>query len=162
MKIADNTVVAFHYELTDDDGQVLDTSEGQEPMSYLHGADNIIPGLEAAMAGHEAGDRFSVSIAPEEAYGPPEEHLVQTVPHEAFEGVEKVEPGMRFEARDEEGNSRAVEVVEVGDEGVTVDGNHPLAGRTLHFQIEIAEVREATDEEIAHGHSHTGDHAHDH
>lgn len=154
MKIDKNKVVAFDYKLTNDEGQVLDSSEDKDPLQYLHGADAIIPGLEEAMEGRESGDEFEVSIEPENAYGQPQEQLVQKVPHEAFQGVDKVEAGMQFQVKDEEGNTRVVRVVEVAEDGVTIDGNHPLAGETLHFQIEIDEVREATEEEVEHGHNH--------
>lgn len=154
MKIEENSVVSFHYKLTDDAGEVLDTSEGKDPLTYLHGAGAIIPGLEQAMDGRQSGEEFEISIEPDNAYGEVEPALVQKVPHEAFQGVDQVEAGMQFQVRDEQGNTRVVRVVEVGDEGVTIDGNHPLAGETLHFQIEVAEVREATEEEVAHGHAH--------
>ncbi len=154
MKIDKNAVVSFHYKLTDDDGQVLDTSEGKEPLTYLHGVGAIIPGLEQAMSGRTSGEEFQVSIEPEQAYGLAEEGLVQKVPHTAFQGVDEVEAGMQFQVRDEAGDTRVVRVVEVEESGVTIDGNHPLAGETLHFDIAVAEVREATEEEVEHGHSH--------
>lgn len=160
MTIADKRVVSIHYTLTNEDGQTLDTSTGRAPLTYLHGARNIIPGLETALAGKDVGDQLQVTVPPEEAYGEFDEELVQTVPHEAFDGVEDVKPGMQFEARSPEGGAQVVVVKEVGDEGVVIDGNHPLAGQVLHFDVTVEEVREATDEEVAHGHVHEPGEAH--
>lgn len=162
MTIADKQVVSIHYTLTDDDGATLDSSSGRAPLMYLHGASNIIPGLESALAGKSAGDQVQVTVQPGDAYGEFDAELVQTVPHEAFEGIEEVEPGMQFEARGPEGGSQVVVVREVADEGVVVDGNHPLAGQVLHFDVEVQEVRSATDEELAHGHVHDPDGGHQH
>lgn len=154
MTIEDKQVVSIHYTLTDDEGETLDTSSGRDPLTYLHGAQNIIPGLEEALTGKEVGDQVQVTIQPEDAYGKVDAGLVQTVPHEAFEGVDDVKPGMQFEARSPEGAAQIVMVKEVGDEGVVIDGNHPLAGQVLHFDVKIEDVREATDEEVEHGHVH--------
>ncbi len=160
MQIAERTVASFHYTLTDDAGTVLDSSAGHEPMAYLHGAGNIVPGLEKAMAGRAAGDRFDVVVAPEEGYGTPNDLLVQTVPLEAFQGVDQVEPGMQFTAQTPQGPLSVV-VTQVQDGMVTVDGNHPLAGKALHFAIEVVEVRDASLEEVMHGHVHgAGGHHH--
>lgn len=155
MQIADNKVASFHYTLRDDAGEVLDSSEGGAPLAYLHGVGNIIPGLEAALVGKQIGDSLSVRVEPEEAYGPVRDELVQTVPMEAFSGVENVAEGMRFEASTASGPVSVV-VTKVAGEEVTVDGNHPLAGQTLNFEVEVVEVRDATDEEKAHGHVHDG------
>jgi len=160
MQIARDTVAAIDYKLTDNDGQVLDTSEGREPLSYLHGAGNLIPGLEKALEGQAEGDSLNVTVEPEEAYGERDERLVQQVPMAAFEGVEQVEAGMRFQATDEQGQGRVVTVTEVEGDQVTVDANHPLAGQPLNFEVSVVEVRDATPEEIEHGHVHTGEDDH--
>ena len=160
MQIAERTVASFHYTLTDDAGAVIDSSSGRDPLSYLHGVGNIVPGLEKAMAGRAAGDKFDVVVAPEEGYGEPNEMLVQTVPREAFQGVDEIEVGMQFQAQTPQG-ALSVVVSKVEDGMVTVDGNHPLAGQTLHFAIEVVDVREASVEEVLHGHVHgEGGHAH--
>ena len=160
MNIADQCVVSIHYEVKDEDGVVVDSSEGREPLVYLHGHRNIIPGLENALAGLKKGDDFDVTVAPEEAYGEHQEGLIQSVPKEAFQGVEKVEEGMVFTAQTENGPLQ-VTVTEVSDETVQVDGNHPLAGKALSFKGSVEEVREASAEELEHGHVHSGD-DHDH
>lgn len=152
--IAENSVVNIHYELKDDQGQVLDSSKGAEPLSYLHGAGNIIPGLEKALAGKAEEETFQVRIEPEEGYGEPSPELIQTLPKTAFQGVEKVEVGMNFEAQAPDGSVQRVQVKDVADDEVTIDANHPLAGTPLNFDIEVVGVREATEEEVAHGHAH--------
>jgi len=160
MQIADRTVASFNYTLTDDAGAVIDTSEGRSPLAYLHGAGNIVPGLEKEMAGRKAGDRFDVVVPPEEGYGQPNPMLVQTVPREAFQGVDTIEVGMEFQAQTPQGPLSVV-VAKVDAQNVTVDGNHPLAGKTLHFAIEVTDVRDASVEELAHGHVHgPGGHHH--
>ena len=160
MTIADNHVVSVHYTLTDDDGETLDTSSGEDPLVYLHGAQNIIPGLEAALAGKSVGDQLQATIQPEEAYGVIDEELVQLVPRDAFDGIDDIEAGMQFEARSPEGDEQIVTVESVSEEGVVIDGNHPLAGQVLHFDVTVEDVREATDEEVAHGHAHEPGHSH--
>ncbi len=154
LMIGDNTVARIHYTLTDNSGEVLDSSEGADPLSYLHGAGNIIPGLEQALTGKTGGATLQVSIAPEDAYGDVQPELVQVVPAEAFQGVETVEPGMAFQAHDAQGNPRRVVVRSVEGDQVTIDANHPLAGVQLNFDVQVVDVREATSEEIAHGHVH--------
>ena len=156
MQIAEQSVVSIHYTLTNDAGETLDTSDGREPLVYLHGAQNIIPGLENELTGKSVGDSFDVTIQPENAYGTVNPELVQTVPHSAFEGVEKVEPGMQFQARGDDGDTQVITVTEVADSSVTVDGNHPLAGQVLNFSVRVEEIREATEDEMAHGHLHSG------
>ena len=146
MEIADARVASIQYTLTDDAGQVLDKSPESQPLRYFHGAGNIIPGLEKALAGRKAGDSLKVDVAPEEGYGPRQEQLVQVLPREAFQGVERVEPGMQFQAQGG-GGPLLVTVLEVSDDKVRIDGNHPLAGQTLHFDVAVVDVREATDEE---------------
>lgn len=145
MEIAPARVASIHYTLTDDEGRVIDQSPESQPLRYLHGAGNIVPGLEKALAGRKVGDALKVDLTPEEAYGPRNENLVQTVPRDAFPGG-NVEPGMQFRAQTQRG-PLVVTVVEVADDGVRIDGNHPLAGQNLHFAVEVAEVREASDEE---------------
>ncbi|MDZ7852233.1 MAG: peptidylprolyl isomerase [Halomonas sp.] len=160
MQIGQNSVVAFHYTLTNDEGEVLDSSEGREPLTYLHGAGNIIPGLEKQLEGRGTGDKLQAKVSPEEGYGEVQAQLVQEVPRDAFQGVENVEPGMQFQAQTE-GGPLMVTVTQVEGDTVTVDGNHPLAGQPLNFDVEIAEVREASEEEVEHGHVH-GEGGHEH
>jgi len=159
MQIADRCVASFNYTLTNDAGDVLDTSNGREPLAYLHGAGNIVPGLEKAMEGKSAGETFKVDVVPEEGYGERHDALVQVVPRDAFQGVDDIQPGMQFQAQSNQG-VMSVTVTKVEDGQVTVDGNHPLAGETLHFDIEVTEVREATAEELEHGHAHGAGGAH--
>ncbi len=154
MKIAENCVVAIDYTLTDDDKNELDSSSGREPLRYLHGAQNIIPGLEKALAGKSAGDELEVTVQPEEAYGPVDPGLIQKAPLSAFQGVEEVKPGMQFQAQGPDGQTRIITVREVSGEEVAIDANHPLAGQVLHFAVKVQEVREATKEEVEHGHVH--------
>jgi len=159
MTLEDNKVGLIEYTLTDESGETLDASNGN-PLAYLHGHGNLIPGLEKELLGKTVGDKFTATIAAAEAYGERVEQLVQTVPAEMFQGVESIEVGMRFEAQSEQG-MHSVEVTAVEDGKVTVDGNHPLAGLPLTFDIEIIGVRAATDEEIEHGHAH-GEGGHQH
>ena len=160
MKIAHEKVVSIHYTLTNQEGTVLESSSGSEPLAYLHGFGNIIPGLENALEGKETGEKLSVTVEPEQGYGARDEQLVQAVPRSAFKGVEELAPGMQFQAQGPQG-TRLVVVTQVAQDVVTVDANHPLAGQTLHFEVEVSEVRAATAEEIEHGHVH-GPHGHHH
>ncbi len=159
--IKENSVVTMHYELKNADGEVLDSSKGQDPLVYLHGAGNIIIGLEEQLVGKNVGDNVNAVVAPEKGYGMPVDALVQTVPRDAFgDEIDKVEIGMRFQAETEQGPVPVV-VTSMDDTTVTVDGNHPLAGQELHFDVSIAEIREASAEEIEHGHVHgPGGHQH--
>ena len=161
MTIAHHKVVSFHYTVSDSDSEeVIDSSEGGQPMTYLHGAQNIVPGLEKALEGKSVGDELEVTVAPDEAYGERSEDRVQQVPIEAFEGMEKVEPGMAVTAHTEQGQVNLV-VTDVQGDQVTVDANHPLAGKSLKFQVTVTEIRDASDEEKAHGHVHgPGGHEH--
>ena len=160
MQIADDTVASIHYKLTNAAGDVIDASPAGQPLIYVHGAGNIVPGLEQALIGRGVGDKFDVAVAPMEGYGPRQEELIQVVSRAAFQGVDNVEPGMQFEAQGGQG-PMMVTVTHVDAENVTVDGNHPLAGETLHFAIEVADVRAATEEELEHGHVHgAGGHHH--
>lgn len=154
MQIVDDKVVAFHYTLTDLKGELIDTSEGQEPLAYLHGRGSLISGLENALAGKAAGEKLSLTLEPEEAYGAHDRELVKKIPLSDLEGDRDLEPGMQLEV-DFPNGPRTVTVTElVGDE-VTLDGNHPLAGKTLKFEIEVTEIREPTEEELNHGHVHS-------
>jgi len=153
MQVADEKVVSIHYTLTDESGTAIDSSRGGEPLEYLHGAGNIVPGLEQALTGKEAGDRLNVDVPPADAYGDRQEGLMQEVPMSAFQGVGQVQPGMRFRAEGPDG-ARIITVAKVEEDQVTVDANHPLAGVTLSFDVEVVEVREANHEELEHGHVH--------
>jgi FKBP-type peptidyl-prolyl cis-trans isomerase SlyD len=160
MEITQQRVVYIHYTLTNDAGEVLDSSRGAEPLAYLHGAGNIIPGLENALAGKHAGDKLNVRVEPAQGYGERDDQLIQTVPRRAFQGIADIQPGMSFHAQSSNGPMRVV-VTRVAGDMVTVDGNHPLAGEHLNFDVEIADVRAATDEELGHGHVHgPGGHQH--
>ena len=160
MQVADRHVVYIHYTLTNDGGEVLDSSRGGDPLAFLYGAGNIIRGLEKALDGKTAGETLNVRVEPDEAYGVRDERLVQEVPRSAFQGVDQIQPGMAFHAQSSQGPMRVV-VTAVTDDTVTVDGNHPLAGEPLTFDVEITEVRPATEEELTHGHVHgPGGHQH--
>jgi FKBP-type peptidyl-prolyl cis-trans isomerase SlyD len=160
MQVGTNTVVSIDYTLKDDAGVVLDTSQGAEPLSYVHGVGAIIPGLEAALAGKGSGDRVQVTVAPDEAYGQRDLALIQTVARDQFRGAPDIEVGMQFEAQGP-GGGRIVTVVNVEGDRVTLDANHPLAGKTLHFDVEVKDVRQATADELQHGHAHgAGGHHH--
>lgn len=152
MIIAAHRVVTLHYTLRDAEGEVLDDSRHRDtPLEYLHGHDNIVAGLERSLEGQAEGARLSATLQPAEAYGLRDEALLQLVARSAFGGVEELAPGMRFQAQGPDG-PRAVTVVEVGDARVTVDANHPLAGQTLRYDVEILAIREATRAELAKGH----------
>ena len=160
MQIAANCVAYIHYTLTDDGGAVIDSSSGGEPLAYLHGAGNVVPGLEKALEGKQPGEKFSVKVVPEEGYGARDEGRVQQVPRRSLQGVRDLKPGMRFNAQTAHGHATVTVVRVVGDR-VTIDGNHALAGQTLNFEIEVTKVREATAEELMHGHVHgPGGHHH--
>lgn len=160
MRIAKGTVVSFDYTLTDQQGNVLDSSQGGEPLSYLHGAGNIIPGLESQMEGKVAGEAFKATVPPEQAYGVHRPDLVAAVQRRAFGGVKDIKPGMQFQANTEAG-PRVVTVTAVNGEEITIDANHELAGKTLTFDVKVVDVRQATAEEQSHGHAHSpGGHHH--
>lgn len=153
MKIAENCVASFHYTLTDSTGKVLDSSEGQEPLSYIHGAGNIIPGLEDALEGKVVGDKLVVSVTADQAYGVRDDSMIQELPATMFTGIDSIEVGMEFHAETEHG-LQVVTVTKVEGDQVTIDGNHPLAGVDLTFDVEITEVRAASEDELDHGHVH--------
>ena len=160
MNITDGKVVHIHYTLKDDAGQVLDSSEGHEPLAYLHGAGNIIPGLENALAGKTQGDKLAVAVAPKDGYGVRSEDLVQTVSRSAFPDNAQVQLGVQFHVQTPAGVRLATVTKIVGDQ-ITLDMNHPLADVTLHFDVEVMDVQTASEEELAHGHVHAhGGHAH--
>lgn len=156
MQISNNKVVSFHYTLTNDAGETIDSSSGSSPMVYLHGAENIIPGLEFALDGKVAGDALKVTIDPADAYGEYNAALTEVVPAEMFQGVEKIEVGMQFQAQTSEG-VQVVRIAGVDGAKVTVDGNHPLAGERLHFDLAVEDVRDASVQELEHGHVHSGE-----
>ena len=159
--IGDQSVVNMHYKLTDNDGTVIDSSEGAQPLAYLHGAGNIIPGLEKALEGKAQGDKLQVKIEPKEGYGEINTDLIKIIEKKAFEGVDKIEVGMAFEAKAPDGSTQNIIVKKVEGDDITIDTNHPLAGVTLNFDIQIVSVREAAKEELDHGHTHDG-HEHSH
>ena len=160
MQIEQNSVVTLHYTLKNNDGNIIDQSDDGSFL-YLHGAMNIIPGLENALAGKSAGDEFSVSVSPEEGYGAKDPERIQEVPKEMFENADEITPGIQFHAQGPDGNAVVVTVIEVKDEAVVIDGNHALAGVDLNFSVTVVDVREATEEEVSHGHVH-GEHGHQH
>jgi FKBP-type peptidyl-prolyl cis-trans isomerase SlyD len=160
MNIEQDKVVSIHYTLKNNDGKIIDTSSGGEPLAYLHGSGNIIVGLERALEGRKVGDKFKVRIEPADAYGPRDASLLQQVPRRSLQGLGKITPGMQFQSKTPQG-MRVFKVLKVIGDMVAVDGNHPLAGETLNFEIEIASVRDASPEEIDHGHIHgPGGHHH--
>lgn len=160
MTIQQDSVVTMHYTLKDEGGDVIDSSAGGDPLSYMHGRGNLIPGLERELQGKSAGDKLSVTIPPADGYGDYDQKLVQQLPRRSLKGVANVRPGMQLRAQTMHG-PRTVTVTHITGDIVTVDGNHPLAGKSLNFDVEITAVREATAEELAHGHVHgPGGHHH--
>lgn len=160
MQIENNRVVSIAYTLKDDDDNIIDQSNDGS-FWYLHGASNIIPGLESALTGKAAGDELAVTVAPEDGYGTREEDRIQDVPREMFPAEQELEAGMQFHAQSPEGHAVMVTIAKVEGDTITVDGNHPLAGVQLNFVVKVMEIREATQEEIEHGHVHgPGGHAH--
>ncbi len=159
--IADDMVVSIHYTLTLDDGNAVDSSRGREPLLYLHGAQNIVPGLEKELAGKKAGESFDVAVSPEEGYGPRMEGMEQKVPKDVMPQDLEIQVGMPLSAHGPDGQTMTVWVTAVEDEHVLIDPNHPLAGKTLNFAIEVMEMRAASAEELEHGHPHgPGGHQH--
>lgn len=153
MQIADKLAVSIHYTLTNGKGEQLDSSVGEEPLLYLHGEHNIVQGLEEALNGKAIGDKINVTIQPEKAYGIYQEDMKQVVDKAMFEGVESIEVGMMFHADVSHGTG-VVTVTQIEGDEITIDGNHPLAGEALTFDVEIMDVREATADELQHGHIH--------
>ena len=160
MEITADRVVTIHYTLKNDAGTVLDSSAGGEPLAYIQGHGNLVAGLEKALEGKQDGNALAVSVAPADGYGIRDEALIQRVPKRSLQGSGEIKKGMQFQARTDDG-MRLFTVTAVMGDMVTLDGNHPLADQTLHFEIEIVEVREATTEELEHGHVHgAGGHHH--
>lgn len=153
MQIAQGKVVTLEYTLKDDTGTIIDSTENGSDFAYLHGAGNIIKGLENALEGKDSGEEVSVTLEPDSAYGQRDDGLVDVLPRDRFD-AEQVQVGMRFHAQTTSGNPIVVTVVDVQEENVTVDGNHPLAGMNLNFDVKVVDVREATEEEMNHGHVH--------
>jgi FKBP-type peptidyl-prolyl cis-trans isomerase SlyD len=153
MTIQDKKVVSFHYTLTNQDGEKMETTRDKEPMTYLHGAQNIIPGLESAMAGRSVGNEFQVTLEPADAYGEKKEANIQRISSKHFRFPKKLKPGQIVGLQTRKGPVQ-VTIVKVGRFNVDVDSNHPLAGQALTFDVEVSAVRDATEEEIAHGHAH--------
>ncbi len=160
MQIAPNFVVTLHYTLKDNDGNIIDQSDDSSFL-YLHGAMNIIPGLENALTGKSAGDEFTVTIPPEEGYGEKSPERIQEVPKEMFQEAGDIAVGLQFQAQGPDGAAIVVTVIEIKDDVVVIDGNHALAGVELNFAVKVVDVREASEEEISHGHVH-GPHGHPH
>lgn len=155
MQITNNTVVTMHFTVSTQDGTQIDSSRDDEPMVYLQGSQYLIKGLENALEGKTSGDIFELNVAPEDGYGERHDTLVQMVPKTMFEGME-IEVGMTFRATTDDGE-QSVMIIDETDDEVVVDGNHPLSGVHLHFDVEVLDVREATEDEIAHGHPQSAD-----
>lgn len=156
MQISQHKVASIHYTLTDNKGTVLDSSSGREPLNYLHGAGNLIPGMEEGLQGKVKGEKFNIKVSPEKGYGVKSDKLLQQVPRSSF-AAQPVKVGMQFQTN----NGQVVTITKIGLDSVTVDGNHPLAGVELNFAVEVLDVRNATADEISHGHVHRpGEHHH--
>ena len=161
MKVGKDKVVLMHYTLKNDIGDVIDSTDGADPLPFLQGHGNIIPGLESALEGSKVGDKLDDSIEPEEGYGLRMQDAIQEIPSSALQGVDEVKVGMQLQSQDKDGNAFLVSVTKIEDDKITVDGNHPLAGQTLHFSVSIESVRKAEAEELSHGHVHAdGQHNH--
>jgi FKBP-type peptidyl-prolyl cis-trans isomerase SlyD len=150
LTVNENKVVTFEYTLKNDGNEIIDSSSNNMPITYIHGSGNIISGLEAELEGKKVGDKFHVSIEPEDAYGIRYEELIQTVDKDRLSHLPNIEIGMQLQAYDE-GGMQILTVVDISDNDVTLDGNHPLSGERLHFDVEIIDMREATEEEIEFG-----------
>jgi len=160
MSISQDQVVSIHYTLRDEAGEIIDSSPAGEPLAYLHGHGSLVPGLERELAGRSVGDKLTVTLSPADGYGEHDPKLVQQVPRRALKGVGNLRVGMRLSASSGR-SDRTVTVTRISGDLVTVDGNHPLAGKKLHFEVEVAGVRAATETELSHGHVHGPD-GHDH
>ena len=161
MQISKNSVVTLNYKLTNDQGEILDESQDGSFL-YMHGADGIIPGLESQLEGKSAGDTFTAHIEPADGYGERDDSMEQVVPRDMFDKEHPIEEGIQFHAESPEGDMLTVTVTKVEGDDITVDGNHPLAGIALNFDISVADIREASAEEIEHGHVHGPDGHHHH
>lgn len=153
MHVDDNKVVSFHFTLADGEGKTIESTRTEEPLAYLHGQGNLIPILEKALAGRSVGDAFDLTLAPADAYGERDPGLIQQIDRGEFPPEVELAVGSEFEVEDEKGR-RVVTITDVEGQQVTVDGNHPLAGETITFDIEVVEIRDATEEELTHGHVH--------
>ena len=160
MKVGKDKVVLMHYTLKNDAGDVIDSSDGADPLPFLQGHGNIIPGLESALEGSKVGDKLDVSIKPEDGYGERMKDAIQEIPSSALKGVDEVKVGMQLQSQDKDGNAFLVNVTKIEDDKITVDANHPLAGQTLHFSVSIESIRKAEAEELSHGHVHADGHHH--
>ena len=152
--IGNDLVVSIHYTLTNAEGEILDSSEDSDPLTYLHGAGNIIPGLEKALVGKTQGDSLEVTVQPEDGYGQLQAELIQQVSKEMFQGVDELEIGMGFQTQSPEGHTMMVSITAIDGDMVTIDGNHPLAGQVLNFSVTVDGIRDASSEELDHGHVH--------
>tara|TARA_B100001146_G_C15997354_1_gene355219 strand:- start:79 stop:564 length:486 start_codon:yes stop_codon:yes gene_type:complete len=161
MRISEQKVVTMNYEVADDQGQLIDRSEEGGPLAYIHGNGQLIPGLETALEGRGKGDKIAVDVPPEQGYGERDEEGVQIVARNQFDDSVEIEVGMQFEAQDDDEGHQIVTVAAVDGENITLDTNHPLAGKNLRFKVEILDVRDASTEELSHGHVH-GPGGHDH
>jgi FKBP-type peptidyl-prolyl cis-trans isomerase SlyD len=160
MQIGKNKVVSIHYTLRDNDGNILDSSDGGAPLTYIQGIGNLIPGMEDGLEGKKKGEKLNIKVSPEKGYGVRDDKMIQKVPRTAF-GSQEIKTGMQFQAQTGQGGTQVVTVTEVGLDTITVDGNHPLAGVELSFAVEVMDIREATAEELEHGHVHgPGGHHH--
>jgi len=161
MKVGKDKVVLMHYTLKNDAGEVIDSSDGADPLPFLQGHGNIIPGLESALEGSKVGDKLDVSIKPKDGYGERMQDAIQEIPSSALQDIDEVKVGMQLQSQDQDGNAFLVNVTKIEDDKITVDANHPLAGQTLHFSVSIESVRKAEAEELSHGHVHAdGQHHH--
>ena len=161
MKVGKDKVVLMHYTLKNDAGDVIDSSDGADPLPFLQGHGNIIHGLESALEGSKVGDKLDVSIEPEDGYGLRMQDAIQEIPNSALQSVDEVKVGMQLQSQDQDGNAFLVTVTKIEDDKITVDANHPLAGQTLHFSVSIESIRKAEVEELSHGHVHAdGQHNH--
>jgi FKBP-type peptidyl-prolyl cis-trans isomerase SlyD len=160
MIIAQDSVVTIHYTLKDEAGEVIDSSVSAEPLAYLQGHGNLVPGLERELEGKKSGDKLNVKLSPADGYGDYDQKLVTKVPRRSLQGIANIRVGLRLQAQTAEG-PRTVVITNIMGDMVTIDANHPLAGKELNFEIEVTDVRVATEEELSHGHVHgPGDHHH--
>ncbi len=160
MKISKNNIVEINYTLKDNESNILDSSEGQEPLAYIHGIGNLIPGLENALEGKEKGDKIQTKIKPEDAYGVRDENLLETVSLKQFENQDDVKEGIQFQIETNDGVKMAT-ITNISGDDVSIDMNHPLADIELNFDVEVISIREASEEELSHGHVHgAGGHHH--
>jgi FKBP-type peptidyl-prolyl cis-trans isomerase SlyD len=154
MEITDDAVVSIHYTLTNDAGEELDSSSGGDPLTYLHGRGGLIPGLERQLDGKTAGEALQATVQPEEAYGISDPALIEEVSLDLLSHIENLAPGMQLQSRGPDGQTNVITIDAVGEATAVLNANHALAGEVLHFDVEVVDVRAATEEELAHGHAH--------